>query len=106
MMKRKAAARLRAAPVPPFRVNGWGDFFICFKQLLPFTESHHHAFMVGISGKLSVRHSRSASRSLLDLLASLARLFASSPTGRAQTLASHKRLCRLRESALHFVTIS
>ena len=26
MMKRKAAARLRAAPVPPFRVNGWGDF--------------------------------------------------------------------------------
>ena len=44
--------------------------------------------MVGISGKLSVRHSRSASRSLLDLLASLARLFASSPTGRAQTLAS------------------
>ena len=76
------------------------------KQLSAFTESHHHAFMVGINGKLSVRHSRSASRSLLDLLASLARLFASSPTGRAQTLASHKRLCRLRESALHFVTIS
>ena len=57
------------------------------KQLSAFTESHHHAFMVGISCKLSVRHSRSASRSLLDLLASLARLFAYSSTGRAQTLA-------------------
>ena len=36
---------------------------------------------------LSVRYSRSASRVLLDLLTSLARLFAYSSTGRAQTLA-------------------
>lgn len=36
MMKRKAAARPRAAPVPPFGVNGSGGFFYMLKQLLPF----------------------------------------------------------------------
>ena len=36
MMKRRAGARLRAAPVPPFRVNGSGGFFYMLKQLLPF----------------------------------------------------------------------
>ena len=36
MMKRRAAARPQAAPVPPFRVNGSGGFFYMLKAAFAF----------------------------------------------------------------------